>query len=344
MGTGAPQGLEGQSVRVAWLSLGLSVLLLAVKFLAWYITDSAAVLSDALESIVNVIASSFALFSITLSARPPDDSHPYGHGRIEFFSAGFEGALIIAAALAIVATALPRVFAPQPIMQLSLGMLLVCAAGVANAWVGWYLQRLGKRTHSLALTADGQHLLSDAYTSVGVLVGILGVWLSGWEILDALTALAVALHILLMGWHLVRESIARLMDEAEPALLQSIVQTMQSARQAAWIDLHNLRAWRSGPRYHVDFHLTLPRYWPLEQSHEVAHQIAHLIQSTHPMPGDVIIHLDPCLPSDCTFCALSDCAVRAVSHHITPPWTVNAAIGGPASGLPSVPAQEGSVR
>lgn len=338
METGAIERSAAWNTRVAWFSVGLSVLLLAVKILAWHLTDSAAVLSDALESIVNVIASGFALFSITLSARPPDDSHPYGHGRIEFFSAGFEGALIIAAALAIVVTALPRLFAPQPITQLSLGMLLVCAAGVANALVGWYLQMLGKRTHSLALVADGQHLLSDAYTSVGVLVGILGVWLSGWERLDALTALAVALHILLMGWHLVRESIARLMDEAEPALLQRIVQTMQAARQTAWIDLHNLRAWRSGPRYHVDFHLTLPRYWPLEQSHEVAHEIERLIQGTQAMPGDVIIHLDPCLPGDCAFCALSPCPVRAVPHQATPPWTVSAAIGGPASALANVSA------
>lgn len=325
-----------RSVQMACLSLGLSVLLLAVKFFAWYLTDSAAVLSDALESIVNVIASSFALFSITLSARPPDDSHPYGHGRIEFFSAGFEGALIIAAGAAIVATAVPRLLAPQPITQISLGLLLIAAAGLANALVGWSMQVQGRRVHSLALVADGQHLLSDAYTSVGVLVGMVGVWLSGWERLDALTALAVALHILLMGWHLVRESIARLMDEAEPALLHSIVQTMQTARQAAWIDLHNLRAWRSGPRYHVDFHLTLPRYWPLEQSHEVAQEIEHLIQHTQPMPGDVIIHLDPCVPGDCRACAVAPCPVRAVPHQVTAPWTVNAAIGGPAaSGTPS---------
>ena len=209
--------------RVAWLSLLLSGGLLAVKFLAYQLTGSAAVLSDALESIVNVIASSFALFSVTLSARPPDASHPYGHGRIEFFSAGFEGALIMAAAVAIVCAALPRVFAPQPLTQLSLGTGLVCGAGVANALLGLYLQYVGHRTHSHALVADGKHLLSDAYTSAGVLVGILGVWLTGWDVLDALTALVVALHILVMGGRLVRESIARLMDEAEPVITNVII-------------------------------------------------------------------------------------------------------------------------
>lgn len=327
----ATDWLAARSARVACLSLLMSVVLLAVKFLAWYLTDSAAVLSDALESIVNVIASSFALFSVTLSARPPDASHPYGHGRVEFFSAGFEGALIIAAALAIFTAALPRLLSPQPITQISLGVALVGAAGVANALLGWYLQRVGRSTHSMALIADGQHLLSDAYTSAGVLVGILGVWLTGWQRLDALTALAVALHILLMGWHLVRESIARLMDEAEPALLRSIVQTMQASRQPWWIDLHNLRTWRSGPRYHVDFHLTLPRYWELERSHEVSHEIEHLIEATQPTHGDVIIHLDPCLPDDCAFCTMPACTVRAMAHHDSPPWTVTSAIAGPVS-------------
>ena len=188
--------------RVAWLSLLLSGGLLAVKFLAYQLTGSAAVLSDALESIVNVIASSFALFSVTLSARPPDESHPYGHGRVEFFSAGFEGALIVAAAVAIFVTALPRLFHPQPLAQLSLGIGLVGGAGVLNALLGLCLQYVGRRTHSLALVADGKHLLSDAYTSAGVLVGILGVWLTGWHVLDALTALVVALHILVMGGRL----------------------------------------------------------------------------------------------------------------------------------------------
>ena len=189
-------------------------------------------LSDALESIVNVIASGFALFSVSLSARPPDASHPYGHGRVEFFSAGFEGALIMAAAVAIFWAAFPRVLSPQPLAHLSLGMGLVCVAGVANAVLGCYLQYVGRRTHSLALVADGRHLVSDAYTSAGVLLGMLLVWLTGWDVLDALTALAVALHILVMGGRLVRESIARLMDEAEPVLLQGIVQTLQEARQA----------------------------------------------------------------------------------------------------------------
>lgn len=333
-------GCTARSHRVAWLSLLASGVLLAVKFVAYQLTDSAAVLSDALESIVNVIASGFALFSITLSARPPDASHPYGHGRVEFFSAGFEGALIAVAAIAIVWTAFPRLLSPQPIAQLSLGMTLVCAAGAANALLGVYLQYVGRRIQSLALVADGKHLLSDAYTSAGVVVGMLLVWLTGWHVLDALIALAVALHILVMGGRLLRESIARLMDEAEPALLQRIVQTLQEARQPAWIDLHNLRAWRSGPRYHVDFHLTLPRYWDLERGHDVAQDIEMLIEKTQPSYGDVIIHIDPCLAVNCPSCALPSCPVRAAQYQESHPWTVASVISGPASAMADVAAHE----
>lgn len=334
----APDRL-GSSAHVARLSLLLSGVLLAVKCAAYQLTGSAAVLSDALESIVNVIASGFALFSVALSARPPDASHPYGHGRVEFFSAGFEGALIIAAAVAICWTALPRLLTPQPLEQLSLGMGLVGAAGAANALLGLYLRHAGRRLHSLALVADGQHLLSDAYTSAGVLLGMLLVWLTGWEVLDALTALAVALHILAMGGRLVREAIARLMDEAEPVLLQGIVQTLQEARQASWIDIHHLRAWRSGPRYHVDFHLTLPRYWDLERGHDVVQAIELLLQQTRPAHhGDVIIHMDPCMPTDCPSCALPACPVRAAAYQESPPWTVASVIRDPTAAVPALPA------
>lgn len=329
-------GHGAHSSRVAGVSLLASVVLLAVKFAAYEVTGSAAVLSDALESIVNVMASGFALFSVTLSARPPDASHPYGHGRIEFFSAGFEGALIIVAAVAICWEAIPRLFEPAPLAQLSLGMWLVGVAGGANALIGFYLQHAGHRAHSLALIADGKHLLSDAYTSVGVLLGMFLVWLTGWNVLDALVALVVALHIVVMGGALLRQSIARLMDEAEPALLQRIVQALETARQPAWIDLHNLRAWRSGPRYHADFHLTLPRYWDLERCHDVSHEVEILIQKTQPTSGDVIIHLDPCLPRDCPACIVMDCPVRVAAPHGLRPWTVTSAVGGPVRESPEV--------
>ena len=316
---------------VAWLSLLVSLLLLGCKFIAYWLTDSAAVLSDALESIVNVFASSFALYSVVLSARPPDDSHPYGHGRIEFFSAGLEGMLIVVAALTICWTAIPRLLHPQPLAQLSSGMLLVGAAGVVNALVGFYLQHVGRRVNSLALVADGKHLLSDSYTSAGVLLGMLLVWLTRWYVLDACIALLVALHILVMGGQLVREAVARLMDEAEPAFLQQVVEILEGERSAAWIDIHHLRAWRSGARHHVDFHLTLPRYWELERCHDEVEHVEQLIHRQQVEPGDVIVHLDPCVPADCAYCLVPSCPVRMVAHQFTRAWTVASATGGPVT-------------
>ena len=316
---------------VAWLSLLVSLLLLGCKFVAYWLTGSTAVLSDALESIVNVFASSFALYSVVLSARPPDDSHPYGHGRIEFFSAGLEGMLIVTAALTICWAAIPRLANPQPLVQLSSGMLLVGAAGVVNALVGFYLQHVGRQVNSLTLVADGKHLLSDSYTSAGVLLGMLLVWLTRWYILDAGIALMVALHILVMGGQLVREAVARLMDEAEPAFLQQVVETLEGERPETWIDVHHLRAWRSGARHHVDFHLTLPRYWDLQRCHDEVEQVEQLIHRRQVEPGDVIVHLDPCLPTDCAYCLISSCPVRVAAHQHTRAWTVVSATGGPVS-------------
>ena len=320
---------SSRSRNVALLALCVGVVLMLVKFLAYWLTDSAAVLSDALESIVNVFASGFALFSIVLSARPPDSSHPYGHGRVEFFSAGLEGMLIVAAAAIIFWHAVPRLFEPQAISQLSQGIALVAAAGAANALTGWYMQRVGRRLQSLALIADGRHLLSDSYTSVGILVGMLLVWLTGWHVLDAVVALGVAVSILVMGARLLREAVARLMDEADPSVLEQIVDTLQNRREIPWIDVHCLRAWRSGARLHVDFHLTLPRYWNLQHCHEIIEEVEQVIHESQPEPGDVIIHLDPCQPKDCASCRMAPCSLRSTAFQQTRPWTVASAVEGP---------------
>ena len=320
-----------RSRRIAVLALCVGVVLMAVKFVAYWLTDSTAVLSDALESIVNVFASGFLLFSIMLSARPPDSSHPYGHGRVEFFSAGLEGMLIVVAAVAIFWHAVPRLLAPQPLSQLSEGIALIAAAGVVNALTGWYLQNVGRRIQSFALVADGKHLLSDSYTSAGILVGMLLVWLTGWYILDAVVALGVAVSILIMGIRLLREAVARLMDEADPSLLEHIVETLQRRRQIPWIDVHCLRAWRSGARLHVDFHLTLPRYWNLQHCHEIIEEVEQVIHDSQPEQGDVIIHLDPCQPKDCVSCRMAPCSLRSTEFQQTRPWTVASAVEGPVA-------------
>ena len=200
------------------LSLSIGVALLAIKFYAAYLTGSSAILSDALESIINVVASTFALVSILWAARHPDETHPYGHGKIEFFAAGFEGALIILAAAGIFVQVWPRLFHPQALPRLEIGLLLIFFAALVNLVLSLGLIRTGRRTHSPTLVADGQHILTDVYTSLGVLVGLVLVWLTGWYWLDSAVACLVAVSILITGVKLVRQAFWGLMDTSEPGL------------------------------------------------------------------------------------------------------------------------------
>jgi cation diffusion facilitator family transporter len=315
--------------RAILISALVGVGLLAIKLMAAALTGSAAILSDALESIINVVASAFAFYSIILSAQPPDPSHPYGHGKIESFSAGFEGALIILAALAILWQAVPGFFAPRPIAELDLGIVLVIGAAAVNAGLGLFLIRIGRKTRSFALTADGKHLLTDVYTSGGVVLGLSLVRWTDWLVLDSITACAVAINIIVSGAKLVRQSVSHLMDEADERVLNNIVDTLQRARQPEWIDLHHLRSWRSGNRHHIDFHLTLPRYWNLEQCHDTETMVEAWLVDRLGGHGEALLHLDPCTPHHCPSCRMSDCPLRGGAFRTTPAWTLEMAIGNP---------------
>jgi len=315
--------------RAILLSVVVGVALLIVKFLAATFTGSAAILSDALESIINVVASVFAFYSITLSAQPPDRSHPYGHGKIESFSAGFEGALIILAALVILWKSVPAFYAPQPLAQLDVGIVLILGAALVNAILGYTLVRTGTRTGSLALTADGKHLLTDVYTSVGVVLGLVLVSITGWTVLDPLTACAVALNIIVSGFRLIRQSVSHLLDAADERVLSSIVDSLQHIRRPEWIDLHHLRSWSSGNRHHIDFHLTLPRYWNLEQSHAAETAVEEWVVEHLGGQAEVLIHLDPCTSHYCSFCKMPDCPVRVMPFRSALPWTVESTIANP---------------
>ncbi|MBM4254283.1 MAG: cation transporter [Deltaproteobacteria bacterium] len=315
--------------RAILLSVCVGTALLIIKFLAAAFTGPAAILSDALESIINVVASVFAFYSITFSAQPPDRAHPYGHGKIESFSAGFEGALIILAALAILWKAIPAFFTPLPLVQLDIGILLIVGTTVANALLGWLLIRAGKRTGSLALTADGTHVLTDVYTSIGVVIGLGLVAATGWTILDPITACVVAVNIIISGVALIRQSVSHLLDTADEQVLQGIVDSLQHIRRPEWIDLHHLRSWSSGTQHHIDFHLTLPRYWNLEQGHTAEAIISEWVVEHLGGQGEVLVHLDPCTSHHCRSCRLLECPVRDLPFRATLPWTVESAIGDP---------------
>jgi cation diffusion facilitator family transporter len=309
--------------RAMILSVCVGSLLMTVKFVAYFLTDSTAILSDALESIINVVASGFALYSIYVSNRPPDTSHPYGHGKIEYFSVGFEGALIILAALAILYKAIPAFFVERALAQLNLGILLLLATSVVNLVLGLFLIRTGRKTRSFPLEADGKHLLTDVYTSVGVIGGLLLVRLTGWHWWDPLAACAVAVNIIFTGWHLVKEAFGRLMDEADPELLQRIVEILNENRRVDWIDVHQLRTRYYGDKVHVDFHLVVPRSFGLLAAHVEAEEIERMILSTLSEVADVIVHVDPCEDPQCEWCRQDHCQDRSQeSSSVVKPWLV----------------------
>jgi len=314
-----------QKSKFKWISIsfGLSVVLLVVKFTAYYLTRSNAILSDALESIINVFASGFAFYSIYLSAQPRDPNHPYGHGKVEYFSSGFEGALIVIAGILIVIQAVDRLLMPQPIVHLEWGFGLLLITVVANGLLGYYLQKVGKETHSEALTADGKHLLTDSYSSILILVGLVLISLTGFQWLDSVVSLVLSVVIFYNGYVLIRRSVSALMDETDPALLENVVETINANKCDYWIDVHNLRIQRYGSDLHVDCHLTLPYYWDLRQVHDAVHGFEESLEKEAVGGIEIFVHSDPCLPACCHYCRLSQCPVRAEDFGREIVWDVN---------------------
>lgn len=311
-----------RKIRLILLSFVMSILLSGLKFVAYYYTDSNAILSDALESIINVFASGFALYSIRLSALPKDTNHPYGHGKVEFFSAGFEGALIIIASLVIAYGAILRLLDPTPLANLSLGSGLIFITIVCNAALGYLLVREGKTYNSLALSADGRHLLSDSMSSVLLLFSVLLVLWTGLEWIDSVASLIFGVLIAYNGYQLTRKSVAGLMDESDPHLMSKVVDAIRSNKKNYWIDVHNLRVQQYGSDLHIDCHLTLPYFWQLQKTHEAIHEFENVLKESHPGETEIFVHSDPCLPDCCYFCRLKGCHVRshAFQHDIA--WDV----------------------
>ena len=295
------------------LSLGVSLLLMGLKFLAFMLTGSSAILSDAFESIINVAAGGFGLYSVFLASKPPDANHPYGHGEMEFFSAGFEGALIVLASGAIVWEAAHRIASPIALPKLDSGLLILLATAVANLWLGLTLIGAGKRMSSLAITADGKHILTDVYTTGGVIAGLLLVRLTGWYFLDGAVACAVAANIVFVGIRLIFLSSSRLMRAYDPELLGRITSIIAQHRKSEWIDIHRLRAWSAGREIHMDFHLILPRDLSLEEANRQVLEVQHLLRSELPGAADVMIHVEPCVDPECLICSRDPCGNRGKS-------------------------------
>jgi cation diffusion facilitator family transporter len=308
------------------ISLVVSIALLWVKFSAYQLTGSTAVLSDALESIVNVVAALFALGSILFAGRPADRNHPYGHGKIEYFAAAFEGGLIAFAAVMIIYEAGRGFLEPPELQQLDLGLVIIFGAGVVNAALGWFLLRTGKATQSLTLIADGKHVLSDFWTSLGVIVGLLLVRFTGIVWFDPLVAAIVGVNLGWTGISLVRHAAGGLLDEEDTQLISKLLKAFDAYRMPGIIRIHHLRAIRSGRYTHVDAHVVVPEYWPVDRAHVLVESFEERVMSACGVEGEIVFHTDPCHRAYCAQCEVMDCPVRVAPFVSRPPHTLDEAV------------------
>lgn len=281
-------------MRVAMrFSLGIGFLMLLMKTYAYFITGSAAILSDAAESIVHILAVSFAAYSLRLSLKPADESHMYGHDRISFFSAGFEGAMIVIAALYIIYDAIHKWLVGLAIQDLGQGIMFTTFATVTNGLLGWFLVRQGKKYHSIVLIANGKHVLTDSWTSLGVIVGLILIVVTGWLPFDPILAILVALNILWTGSKLIRQSIGGLMDESDPTIDAKLRTLLEQESQKYNIRFHGLRHRNAGNRLLVEFHLLFSENVSVALAHEQATLIEQEIHKSFPNPTEILSHLEP---------------------------------------------------
>ena len=279
--------------RYAWISTCAALATIALKTLAWHVTGSVGLLSDALESLINLAAALLALSMLRLAAAPPDEAHPYGRYKAEYFASGIEGALIVFAAVSIAVAAVPRLAAPQPIVAPLLGIVLSAMASAINLGVGLLLISAGKRLHSIALEADGHHLMSDVWTSAGVIAGVALVALSGWQLLDPLIAIAVAVHIVWTGFMLMRRSFSGLLDAAIPeAERADIEKIFAEYRRRYGMEFHALLTRQAGAQRFVSFHMLLPDTWTVADAHRLSEEIEERIRSLVPN-AITLTHMEP---------------------------------------------------
>jgi len=279
--------------RYVLLSILAAVLTIALKAMAYFFTGSIGLLSDALESVINLVAALIALLLIKIAAQPPDDDHAFGHDKAEYFSSGIEGMLIFFAAFGIFYSALPRLFAPQPLERIGIGLSITLIATLINLIVGLILIRAGRQHHSIVLDADGRHLLTDVWTSVGVVLGIVVVGLTGWFVLDPIIALLVALNILWTGFQLIRRSALGLMDTAVSSETQEkIEEILDDYIKKKKIDYHALRTRQSGARKFISVHILVPDDWTVQKGHDLTEEIEDEIRRAIP-DSIVFTHLEP---------------------------------------------------
>jgi len=317
---GAPSRPSNNAVTLQTWVLIVGVALMGVKLLAWHITGSNTILGDALESVVNIVAGAFALYSLILTAKPRDREHPYGHGKVEFISAGLEGGLVIMAGVLIIWRSAHSMAHAQGPSELGAGIGLTALTGSVNLVMGLLLKKRAREVHSITMEASGTHLLSDAWSTGAMVLGLAVIAITDILWLDAVFAMVFALFIIYSGAQVLRQAVAGIMDEADLDLAARVIAVLQEHRKPQWVDVHNFRMIQYGPVLHIDCHVTLPWYYSLEQAHEEIAFMERLVNERCQREVELFIHMDPCLPSSCAICALEACPKRKATHSRMITW------------------------
>ena len=304
-----------------WVTV-LSVVLFILKITAYYLTDSLAILSDAMESIVNIVAGFIGLYSLYIAAQPRDENHPYGHGKAEFISAAAEGSLIIAAGILIIYETIVNTLENHTVQALDNGMWLVGSTAILNYIAGAICIRIGRKNNSLALESSGKHLQIDTYSTAGVLAAITLIYFTQIFWLDKVVALALSIWIMYNGYTILRKSLAGIMDEADEQMLKKFISVLNNSKSSNWIDLHNLRVIKYGDLLHIDCHLTLPWYLNIHEAHKEIDTLSTIIKENFGDSIELFVHTDGCLPYSCAICSSPDCKERSQPFQQSLPWTL----------------------
>lgn len=314
----------GQSnFRLQKIVTVVAVLLFIVKIIAWWLTHSVAVLTDALESVVNVIAGFISLYSLYVAAKPRDIDHPYGHGKAEFIAAAIEGVMITMAGCVIIVESVAGLMHPKTLHQLDWGILLIAFTAVVNFIIGWACIKTGKKNNSLALIASGKHLQSDTYSTIGIVIGLMLIYFTHFNLLDNFVAIGFAFYIMYTGYTIIRSSLEGIMDKADTELLSKMVKVLYAHKKDNWIDLHNIRIIKFGSVLHLDAHLTLPWYLNVHESHNEIETISALVKNEFGESMELFVHADGCLDFSCKICHKKDCPVRLYPLERTIVWDVD---------------------
>lgn len=303
-----------------WIAV-FGLLLFVAKIIAWKLTDSDAVFSDAMESVVNVISAFMGLYSLYLASKPKDEDHPYGHGKVEFVTSGIEGALIAIAGMMIIYEGINSLLTGKLLQDLDWGIAIIAATAIINYILGAISIKKGKKVNSLVLISSGKHLQSDTITTLGVVISLVVVNFTKIFWIDSAVALLFGFYIIFIGYKIIRKSLSGIMDEQDPQILNNIIRVLENNRKIEWIDVHNMKVQQFGASLHIDAHITLPWYYSLRDAHNEMENMILLLAKNTKRTVEFNFHMDDCKPISCQICQIIDCKVREKQFVKRVEWT-----------------------